>query len=142
MNGVYMRTNIIVYILLVLSLVLITTSACAGKPVQVAPESVNFGDVEQGDVAIARFQLHNAGTQALTIQWMEFSKPGLVAQVNPNLAAGSSIEILVNWNTSDFTGDIEGQVTLGLDDPQNPEVVLTITGTVTPATDVPPEPEN
>jgi hypothetical protein len=57
------------------------------------------------------------------------------------IAAGSSVEILVNWNTSDFTGDIESQVTLGLDDPQSPEVVLIYTGIVIGANEITPEPE-
>ena len=128
-----MRIKTTVLVLALLSLVGVTTSACAANPVQVTPESVNFGEVVQGETAIARFQLHNTGTQAVNIHWMEFSSPGLVAQVSPHIAAGSSVEVLVNWKTSGFSGGIEGQIALGLDDPQNPEVVLTVSGTVIPA---------
>ena len=46
----------------------------------------------------------------------------------------------MNWDTSKFIGDIEGQIILGLNDSQNPEIVLTLSGVVIPA-DIPSEPE-
>ena len=128
-----MRIKTIAYIFTLLSLIGVTASDCAENLLQAIPESASFGEVVQGELAIARFQLKNTGTQAVNIQWMEFSSPGLVAQVSPHIAAGSSVEVQVNWKTANFSGDIEGQITLGLDDPQNPEVVFTVAGTVIPA---------
>lgn len=127
------KSRVITYILTIFSLAVMTASVSAENLLQVTPESANFGQVEQGETAIARFQLLNAGTQAVTIQWMEFSKPGLIAQVQPHIGVGSSVEVLVNWNTGDLSGDIEGQITLGLNDPQNPEIILTLSGVVIPA---------
>jgi len=140
MDELLMRSKVITFFLTVLGLAVMATSVSAENLVQVTPESMNFGQVKQGEKAIARFQLLNTGTQAVTIQWMEFSQPGLIAQVKPQIEAGSSVEVLVNWDTSKFAGDIEGQITLGLNDPQNPEIVLTLSGAVIPA-EIPPEPE-
>jgi len=121
---------------------LATLAACVSEEplIQVVNNPVDFGQVKQGETAIARFQLQNTGTQALTIQWMEFSEQGLIAQVKPQIGVGSSVEVLVNWDTSKFMGDIEGQVLLGLNDSQRTEIVLTLSGVVIPA-DIPSEPE-
>jgi len=111
----------------------LTFPACADSKIQVVPESVNFGLVEQGDKATVVFQLHNTGTEMISIQWMEFSNPGLVAWTKAQIAAESSVDVVVNWSTDNLMGHIEGQVTLGLDSPENPEVVFTITGAVVPS---------
>lgn len=126
----------IAFVVIVFSLAVMAASVSAGDLVQVTPDSVNFGQVEQGELAVARFQLQNTGSQALTIQFMEFSKPGLIAQVNPYIGVGSSVEVLVNWKTGNFSGDIEGRVVLTVDDPQDSEIVLHLSGTVIPASEV------
>ena len=136
------KSCVIAVFLTIFCLAVTTASVSAENTVQVTPEFGNFGQVKQGEKVIARFQLLNTGTQALTIQWMEFSQQGLIAQVQPQIGAGSSVEVLVNWDTSKFMGDIEGQITLGLNDPQKSEIVLTLSGTVLPATETPPEPRD
>ena len=134
-----MRTRANALILIMFCLAVVAAPVSAGSLVQVTPESVNFGQVKQGDLATASFQLLNTGTQALSIQYMEFSKPGLVAQVNPHIGVGLSVEVLVNWKTGNLSGDVEGQVVLTLDDPQHPEIVLPLSGTVIPAIKILPE---
>ena len=123
-----MHTKTIAFVLA--AICLMATSVFAESRVQVIPESVNFGQVKQGEIATAQFQLQNTGDQSVSVQWMQFSKPGLIAQVQPNIGAGSSVELLVNWNTAELMGDLEGEIALGLDDPENPEVVLKVSGTV------------
>ena len=109
---------------------LMATPVFAESWIKVIPESVNFGQVKRGQIATAKFQVQNTGNQAVSIQWMELSKPGLIAQVQPTINAGSSVELLVNWNTAELLGELEGQITLGLTDPENPEVILMVNGTV------------
>ncbi len=140
-NQLSMHTKAVAFFPIVFSLVVMAASVSAENLVQVTPEFVDFGQVEQGEIASARFQLRNTGTRALSIQWMQFSKPGLIAQVNPQIGVGSSVEVLVNWNTDNLLGDLEGQIILGLNDPQNTEIVLTLSGTVIPAIEVILEPE-
>jgi hypothetical protein len=104
----------------------------ADSSISVIPDSANLGKIEQGQLAATRFQLHNSGTRKVTIRWMDFSSPGLIAQVKSIIPAGSSVEVLVNWNTSQLEGEISGTIVLGLDDPENPEVSFTLKGTVVP----------
>jgi hypothetical protein len=136
MKGVVLRTRSIAIFLTVFCVAVFAVPATAGNVVQVTPDSVDFGQVKQGELAIARFQLLNTGSQALTIQFMEFSDPGLIAQVKPHIGIGSPVEVLVNWKTGNLSGDVEGQVTLSFDDPQYPEIILPLNGTVIPAIEV------
>ena len=115
-----------------LCMLTLTITAFADTSVQVDSTSMNFGQVKQGETATAKFQLTNAGTKQLTIQFMEFSMPGMRAQVKARINAGSSTEILVTWNTSGLSGEIKGETILTFDNPNNPEIVLTLTGTVVP----------
>jgi len=126
------KTRAIATFLSVFGLAVSLPAVYADSPIQVIPDSADFGEVEKGQLAGARFRLHNTGTKAVTIRWMDFSNPGLIAQVKPNIPAGSSVEVLVNWNTEQLEGDITGTIVLGLDDPENPEAVFTLNGTVLP----------
>jgi len=110
----------------------LTVIAFADALVQVEPASVNFGQVKQGETATAKFQITNAGTKSLTIQFMEFSMPGMRANVKAKINAGSNTEILVTWNTSGLSGEVKGETILTFNDPQSPEIVLTLNGTVVP----------
>lgn len=115
-----------------LCMLALTVTAFADASVQVDSTSVNFGQVKQGETAKAKFQLTNAGTKQLTIQFMEFSMPGMGAQVKARIDAGSSTEILVTWNTIGLKGEVKGEIILTLNDPLNPKIVLTLSGTVVP----------
>lgn len=119
-------------VLSIFCLLALTVTAFADALVQVDAASVNFGRVNQGETATAKFHLTNAGTKPLTIQFMEFSIPGMRAQVEARIDAGKSTEILVTLDTSGLIGDVKGETTLTFNDPQNPEVILTISGTVVP----------
>ena len=115
-----------------LCMLALTVTVIADASVQVDSTLVNFSHVKQGETVSAKFQITNAGTKPLTIQFMEFSTSGMRAQVQPRIDAGSSTEILVTWNTSGLSGEVKGDTILTFDDPQSPETVLTITGTVVP----------
>ena len=119
-------------VLSIFCLLALTVTASADALIEVASNSVSFGQVKQGETASAKFQVTNAGTEPLTIQFMEFSMPGMRANVKAKINAGSSIEVLVTWDTSGLSGEVKGETVLTFDDPQSPETVLTITGTVIP----------
>lgn len=127
-TGFIARTSV----LSTLCVLALTVIAFADTLVQVEPTSVNFGQVSQGETATAKFHLTNAGTKPLTIQFMEFSIPGMRAQVKARIDAGKSTGVLVTLNTSGLIGDVEGETTLTFNDPGNMEVILTISGTVVP----------
>lgn len=116
------------------SLLLLTlmVTAAADAAVQVASNPVSFGQVKQGGIATAKFQLINTGTILLTIQFMEFSMPGMRANVPQKIPAGASTEIRVTWDTVGLIGEVKGEIILTLDDPVNPEIVLALSGMVIP----------
>jgi hypothetical protein len=113
-------------------LMIFVTNAYSGTPIQVDQETVDFGQVKQGETVTAKFRITNTGSITQTIQFMAFSVPGMRANVNPSIEAGSSTEIILTWNTSGLSGEVKGETTLTLKDSQTPEVVLTFTGTVVP----------
>jgi len=119
-------------VLSIFCLLVLTVTVSADAVVEMVSNSVNFGQVKQGETATAKFQLANAGTETLTIQFMQFSMPGMRANVKAKINAGSSTEILVTWNTSGLSGEVKGETILTFDDPNNPEIVLTLNGTVVP----------
>jgi hypothetical protein len=109
----------------------------ADHPIQADPESIDFGSVTQGEPVTVRYSLHNSGSRTITIRFMGFSEPGLLAQVSPRIEAGASADVMVRWKTASLSGDVQGKVTLEFDDPEQPEVFLILSGTV-----VPPQKEN
>jgi len=119
-------------VLSIFCLLVLTVTVSADAVVEMVSNSVNFGQVKQGETATAKFQLANAGTETRTIQFMQFSMPGMRANVKAKINAGSSTEILVTWNTSGLSGEVKGETILTFDDPNNPEIVLTLNGTVVP----------
>lgn len=79
---------------------------------------------------MTKFTVRNLGMRTVNVQWMEFSQKGLIAQMNPVIGPGSSVEVVAQLNTSDLQGEIAGNVVLGLDDPRTPRIILTLRGFV------------
>ena len=119
-------------VLSIFCLLALTAIATADALIEVASNPVSFGQVKQGETASAKFQVTNVGTEPLTIQFMEFSMPGMRANVKPVINAGASTEVLVTLNTSGLSGEVKGDTILTFSDPQSQETVLTITGKVVP----------
>src|SRR4029453_11164219 len=99
-----------------------------------------FRRVPRGTVITTTFVIHNTGAAPLQIESMQFSTPGMRARVAPTIAPGSSTELKIEWDTSHYTRDAEGQVALMVNDPATPRVVLTLTGFVVSPIDVEPVP--
>lgn len=123
------------FVLNVAGFLALATPVAAGSLITVEPESVDFGQVTQGDPVAVTFQLYNTSSNPMMITFMDFSVPGLVAQVNPRLKPDSSSEVLVRWDTSSLNGDVQGDVTLKFNDPKNEELILTVRGSVIPVED-------
>jgi len=104
-----------------LFLVVLAVTASAFAQVDVSSDSANFGQVNQGESVSVKFQIRNSGTKPLTITGLEFSMPDMNARVKQEIDAGSSAEILINWDTSRLRGEVKGQAVLTINDPQTPE---------------------
>lgn len=117
---------------------------CSG--VGAAPRAVfdtlrqNFGRVAQGEVVTQTFRLRNEGDSPLLIQQAKFSMPGMRIRVRQQLAPGESVELTVQWDTRGYSREVEGQTLLRLNDPAQPQVVLTSIGEVQAPIEVLPQP--
>ena len=100
----------------------------------------DFGRVPRGTVVTKSFVIRNAGTAPLLIENMQFSTPGMRARVATTIEPGASAELRIEWDTSHYTRDAEGQALLMLNDPDMPKLVLTLIGFVVSPIDVEPVP--
>ena len=87
----------------------LTTNVLADASAQVASNTVNFGQLKQGELAVAKFEMRNVGTNTLTIEFIEFSTQGMRANVKQKTAVGSSTELIVTWDTSGLSGQVHGE---------------------------------
>ena len=123
-----------------LALALMPLALPASPRVIVGERSVDFGHINQGEPVTVSFTLENSGADPLVVERMEFSIPGMNARVQQLIEPGASAQVVVTWDTSRLRGKYEGRMTLHLNDPAMPEVVLSLTGTVVPAIEFVPRP--
>jgi hypothetical protein len=100
----------------------------------------HFGRVSRGTVITTSFIIRNTGAAPLLIENMQFSTPGMRARVATTIEPGTSAELEIEWDTSQYTRDAEGQALLVLNDPDMPRLVLSLTGFVVSPIDVEPVP--
>jgi len=93
--------------------------------------SYDFGDIKQGEIASHVFVLSNSGGDLLTISNVKASCGcTAAAPEKKELAPGESTNLTVNFNSSGRRGKQNKTIRIFSNDPQNPEMVLTITGVV------------
>ena len=93
--------------------------------------SYDFGDIKQGDVVSHDFILSNSGGDMLTISNVTASCGcTAAAPEKKELAPGESTNLKVSFNSARRQGKQHKTVTVFSNDPQNPEMKLTITGVV------------
>jgi hypothetical protein len=118
----------------------VSGSLAASPKLTVGETSFDFGSVPQGQSVTARFALENSGDEPLVLERMEFSMPGLTARVKQRLEPGETTTVEVNWDTAKLRREVEGSLTLYLNDPALPQLVLRLSGTVVPAIEFLPKP--
>jgi hypothetical protein len=99
-----------------------------------------FGSVPRGTLIKKKFSLRNAGSATLIIQKADFSTPGMRLRVAQQIEPGKTAEMEVQWDTSSYTREVEGNVVLQLNDPATPRLAFTLTGTVISPIDILPVP--
>ena len=93
--------------------------------------SYDFGDIKQGEKVSHDFVLSNSGGDLLTISNVTASCGCTAAAPEKNeLAPGESTNLTVSFNSSGRRGKQNKTVRIFSNDPQNPEMVLSITGVV------------
>lgn len=115
--------------------------ASSGTPkVTLDATTHEFGRVPRGTVVTKNFVIGNTGTAPLSIEKMQFSTPGMRARVAALIEPGRSVLLQVEWDTSHYSRDAEGQVVLELNDPATPKLVITLAGFVVSPIEVEPVP--
>jgi len=106
--------------------------------IEVSPPSFDFGTVDEGATPKAVFLLKNSGSADLIIYDAKPSCGCTVAKIsNKNIAPGETATVEAVYNSHNASGPQHKSVTVMSNDPANPSVVLSITGTVK----APPAPE-
>ena len=100
----------------------------------------DFGRVKQGTLVSEVFLIRNVGKAALLIEKVDFSLPGIKIRVKQQIEPGETAEARVEWDTSHYIQQTEGQAALYLNDPEQSKVVLTLKGTVYAPIDILPRP--
>lgn len=102
--------------------------------------SIVFTTVQRGETISEIFAVRNVGGIPLIIEKVEFSRPGMKIKVKQTIAAGESTEAIISWDTHRISGDVEGEVLLYLNDPLQPQILLTLSGRIQAPISVVPRP--
>jgi hypothetical protein len=114
-----------------------TASTDAPRAV-IALTTYDFGTVKQGQEVAHTFVLRNEGTEPLRISQMAVSERGLKGRFRSVIGGGEEVEIPFVWDTSQVSREVEGKITLYLNDPDQPQVTLILKGVVVPPIDMLP----
>ena len=97
--------------------------------------SFDFGDIKQGEKVSHTFVLSNGGGDLLTITDVKASCGCTAATPEDHeLAPGQSTNLVVTFNSAGRMGKQSKTVRIYSNDPDNPEMLLSITGNVVSAT--------
>lgn len=127
-------------ILLLLSFPVYLAAEGAAPKAEIDRTSLDFGSVPRGTVLSESFTIGNLGSAALELQGLEFSVYGMRARVKQSIPPGESADLVVTWDTSQYSGKASGQARIQLNDPARPQIVLTLTGTIVSPIEIKPVP--
>jgi hypothetical protein len=118
---------------LIVAGVLLAQGAPAGKPKAVAVEPIgDVGTVAKGDNATHDFVIKNEGGADLQITNVQPACGCTVARYDKVIAPGKTGTIHVVVDTTTFSGAIVKEVTAYTNDPENPQIQLTVRAKVEP----------
>ncbi len=108
----------------------------ADQDIDVSPLILDFGSVEQGNTATLSTTIQNLGERDLTVTGLTVTGTDLT--LNPGAPAvpftvpsGGSVAVPVNYAPSDL-GDDSGTLEVASDDPDEPNVTVSLSGTGIP----------
>lgn len=126
------RPRTLVWLLLVVCVVSLTSPAFAAEPKLVPAEArIDFGHVPQGDPASFEFILRNEGDADLTIDSVKPSCGCTAALASDKVVPpGGEAKISGEVKTAGFQDRINKTITVTSNDPNQPRTTLTVTGVV------------
>ncbi len=96
-----------------------------------APQNIDFGEIKPGDKANCDFKLTNTGQSNLIIRKTKASCGCTAVTLGDNtLAPGQSTTIRATFNSAGKHGRQHKSITVITNDPQNPEMILSISGNI------------
>lgn len=99
--------------------------------------SHDFGEIKQGETVSHDFVLSNSGGDLLKITNVRASCGCTAAKPEKDeLAPGESTNLTVKFNSTGRMGKQHKTITVFSNDPKNPEMVLTITGSIVKSNDM------
>ena len=127
-------------ILLLLSFSSFLPADDAAPKAEINRTSHDFGSVPKGTEISESFTIGNRGSATLELEGLEFSVYGMRARVKQSIPPGESADLILTWDTRQYTGKTEGQALIRLNDPVLPQILLTLTGTVVSPIEIVPVP--
>jgi hypothetical protein len=115
-------------------------SLFATPRVSIDETSYDFGVVSQGQLVTANFSIKNSGMEPLVIEKIEFSMSGMNVKVKQRIEPEEEIQARITWDTSRLRREITGLATLYFNDSSMPQIILSLSGVVTPAIELLPRP--
>ena len=120
------------WILALLGIVALAITVSAAPQISVDNSIYNFGSVLEGDSVTHTFILTNVGDETLVIGWVRASC-GCTATIlsKKTLVPGESVALETTLRTNGYGGrTISKSITVKSNDLGNPELILSLTGTV------------
>lgn len=120
-------------------LAVVATRAEDTPKLQLEKTTSDFGTASEGAEITGKFLFHNAGKGVLKIGTPETSCGCTVASVKPDtLPPGETGEIAFRLDLTDARGPVKKTITVPSNDPQQPKLLLIISGNVEAVFDVSP----
>ncbi len=108
------------------------TSPVTVPRMSIVPETRDAGAVRKGDKVEAVFEVRNTGVAPLLISAARPSCGCTVATFDREIAPGKTGRIRASVETKNFSGPITKTITVVSNDPERPEVALTLRADVRP----------
>lgn len=122
-----------------LGLAVVATRAEEAPKLQFEKTTYDFGTASEGAEVTGKFVFHNDGKGVLSIDKPETSCGCTVASVKPDtLSPGETGEIAFRLDLTDARGPVKKTITVPSNDPQQPKLLLIISGVVEAVFDVSP----
>lgn len=113
------------------SLILLATTLSAKPVLKFKNQAFDFGEANAGAVLDIRFEFENAGTDMLKIDRV-IPSCGCTATAlaKKEYKPGEKGTITAKFNTSGYSGPVIKSITVTSNDPESPEIRLSLSGTV------------
>ena len=118
-------------------------AVCEIKPrplIQVKEVEYNFGEILEGQETEHEFTIKNIGSADLNITNVRVDCGCTAVKYDSNIHPGGSGKVRMKVSLKNYVGKVDKKATIQSNDPQIPEIIVRMVGTVLPVIDVKPSP--